>query len=130
MQEKSSPSNTPQRIGFVVDWIDEFYQTTVLKGAAQVAESNGAELIVLPGGVIGAEHDHGASRNGLYRLIQADCYDGLVLMTGTLGNARGLDVSKDICPEFPKDRICHVAIDVLGSPSVLIDNKVGVRKAV
>ncbi len=130
MAQGSSLKHSPIRVGFVVDWIDEYYQTTVLAGAAHVAREKEIELVVLPGGVIGAEHDHGASRNGLYRLISVERYDALVVMTGTLGNAHGVDVSRDICQNFPADRICHVAIDVPGSASVLIDNKVGVRKAV
>ncbi len=122
--------NRRLRVGFVVDWIDEYYQTTVLKGVAQVAQERGVELIVLPGGVIGADHDHGAARNGLYKLISKSEFDGLVMMTGTLGNEKGVEISKDVCPDFPSERICHVAIEVPGSPSVLIDNKIGVHNAV
>lgn len=115
------------RIGFVVDWLNDSYQLEVLGGAARAATDESAQLIVLPGGVLGADHGHGARRNGLYRLISTEHYDGLVVMTGTLGNAGGTDVMQSVARTFPRDRVCHVALPVEGSPSVLIDNRGGMR---
>lgn len=125
MDERGRP-----RLGFVVDWLNDSYQLEVLSGAARAAEEAGAQLIVLPGGVLGADHGHGARRNGLYRfLTPLDC-DGLVVMTGTLGNAGGTDVMERVAPHFAKERICHVAVPVSGSPSVLVDNQSGMRRII
>lgn len=118
------------RIGFVVDWLNDSYQLEILSGAARAAKDEGAQLVVLPGGVLGASHGHGARRNGLYRFITPlDC-DGLVVMAGTLGNAGGTDVMERVAPHFSKDRICHIAVPVDGSPSVLIDNRGGMRRII
>lgn len=118
------------RIGFVVDWLNDSYQLEVLGGAARAANECGAQLIILPGGVLGAPHSHGARRNGLYQLISTEHFDGLVVMTGTLGNAGGIDVMQRVAPTFPQDRVCHVALPVEGSPSVLIDNRSGMRRMI
>jgi DNA-binding LacI/PurR family transcriptional regulator len=118
------------RIGFVVDWLRDSYQLEVLRGAARAARQRDAELIVLPGGVIGADHDHGQCRNQLYRLIQREYFDGLVVMTGTLGNARGTDIMAEIAPDFPLERVCHIAVEVPGSPAVLIENLSGMRRII
>lgn len=120
----------PPRIGFVVDWLEDTYQTAILGGAASVARERGASLVALPGGVLGAQHAHGECRNSLFRLISPQYYDALVVMTGTLGNAQGGDIRELICKEFPARKICSVAIDLPGSSSVLIDNAQGMRKAV
>ncbi len=52
-------SELPPRIAFVVDWLEDSYQTTVLAGAAEVARERGVTLVALLGGVIGATHAHG-----------------------------------------------------------------------
>ncbi len=120
----------PVRIGFVVDWLSDSYQNSLLAGAREVAEERGVSLVALPGGVVGADHSHGAVRNHLYRLIDESQYDGLLLLTGTLGNHHGGDVREEVSPAFPRDRICSVAIELQGSSAVLIDNASGVREAI
>lgn len=118
------------RIGFLVDWLEYSYQSSVLKGAAQIARERGVELVALPGGVIDAIDINGRPRNRLYDLITSENFDALVVMTGTLGNARGMDVMEELCPTFAKSRICHVGIRVADSSCVLIDNEIGMRRMV
>ncbi len=120
----------PPRVGFVVDWLEDTYQTAILAGASSVARERGASLVALPGGVLGADHAHGRCRNTLFKLIDPAHYDALVVMTGTLGNAQGGDIRDAICANFPAHKICSVAIDLPGSSSVLIDNAQGMRSAV
>lgn len=120
----------PLRIAFVVDWLSDSYQNSLLAGAREVAEERGVSLVVLPGGVVGAQHTHGARRNHLFQLIDAGHYDGLLLLSGTLGNAQVGDVRDAVCPGFPPQKICSVAIALSGSSSVVIDNASGVSQAV
>lgn len=120
----------PLRVGFVVDWLSDSYQNSLLGGAKEIAEQRGVSLVALPGGVVGARHSHGTLRNHLYQLIDPGHYDGLLLLTGTLGNAQVGDVRKAVCAGFPQHKICSVAIALEGSSSVLIDNASGVSEAV
>lgn len=120
----------PLRIGFVVDWLSDSYQNSLLDGVREIAEQRGVSLVALPGGVVGAQHSHGARRNHLFRLIDPSHYDGLLLLTGTLGNARVGDVRDVVCPHFAPEKVCSVAISLPGSSSVLIDNASGVSEAV
>src|SRR5690606_10352308 len=66
----------------------------------------------------------------LYRLLKPLTFDAVVSMTGTLTNATNLEVSRELFAEFEPSRVCHVAIEVPGSPSVLVDNEYGVRRSV
>lgn len=120
----------PPRIGFIVDWLQDSYQGSVLTGAAEAARERGASLVVLPGGILGGTHRNGAQRNQLYELLHPKRYDALVVMTGTLGNQLGEDVVSTLCSGFPKARVCSVAIALEDSPSVLIDNRRGMQAAV
>lgn len=118
------------RIGFVVDWLEDTYQGAVLSGAAQAAKLRGASLIVIPGGVLGGLGKNGAERNHLYELLTPRRYDGLIVMTGTLGNHLGEDLVSSLCADFAKARVCSVAIALRDSPSVLIDNRRGTQSAI
>lgn len=120
----------PLRVGFVVDWLSDAYQNALLGGAREVASERGVSLSAFPGGVVSADHAHGARRNHLYGLLDPAHYDGLVLLTGTLGNARVGDVRDLVCPGFLPEKVCSVAIDLPGSSAVLIDNASGVSEAV
>lgn len=121
---------TPTRIGFIVDWLEDPYQGAVLKGAVEAARERGANLVVIPGGILGGTKRNGSIRNQLYELLTPRHYDGLVVMTGTLGNQLGEDVVGSLCADFPKDQVCSVAIALRDSPSVLIDNRRGTQSAI
>lgn len=127
---KPADDEAPPRIAFVVDWLEDSYQTSVLAGAAEVARERGANLVALLGGVIGSPHAHGIRRNKLYELLSPASYDGVIVMTGTIANAHGVDVMSELCPDFPRHRICNIAIQVPGSPAVLIDNTRGMRRLI
>lgn len=122
--------NKPPRIGFVVDWLEDTYQSAVLAGAVEAARSAGASLIALPGGILGGSGKNGAGRNQIYELISPRKYDGLVVMTGTLGNHLGEDVVSALCADFPRERVCSVAIALRESSTVLIDNRRGMQSAI
>ncbi len=119
----------PARLGFVVDWLEDSYQGAVLAGAVDAVNEGGASLVVLPGGVLGGAGKNGAWRNELYDLLSPRRYDGLVVMTGTLGNHLGEDVVGSLCADFPKDRVCSVGIALRESSTVLIDNRRGMQAA-
>ncbi len=119
----------PPRIGFVVDWLEAPYQAAVLAGAVEAARSLGATLVTIPGGVLGGTEQNGTLRNQLYDLLSPRKYDGLVVMTGTLGNQLGEDVVSALCADFPKERVCSVGIALRESASVLIDNRRGMQSA-
>lgn len=112
-----------------MDWLEDSYQGSVLAGAVDAAQSRGVSLVVLPGGVLGGHGKNGAWRNQLYELLSPRRYDGLVVMTGTLGNQLGEDVVSSLCADFPKDRVCSVGIALRESSTVLIDNRRGMQSA-
>lgn len=122
--------STPPRIGFVVDWLEDNYQSAVLAGAAVAASAGGASLVVLPGGILGGTDSNSAKRNQIYELISPRKYDGLVVMTGTLGNHLGEDVVSALCADFPRERVCSIAIALRDSSTVLIDNRRGMQSAI
>lgn len=120
----------PPRIGFVVDWLEDTYQCAVLAGAVEAAQVGGASLVVLPGGILRGAGTGREKRNQIYELISPRIYDGLVVMTGTLGNHLGEDVVSTLCADFPREHVCSVAIALRESSTVLIDNRRGMQSAI
>lgn len=121
---------TPPTIAFVVDWLEDCYQASVLEGAFDAARARGANLLCFAGGVLGAPERGGLQRNQVFDRISAESVAAVIVMSGTLGNYAGPQALAEFCERFRPLPVCSVAADVPGFPSVLVDNDTGMRKAV
>jgi hypothetical protein len=128
----------------LVDWLEDDYQNVVLEGAVQAARQRGANLVCFAGGALGnpggapsaekvasaSARRFGARRNGIYDLVGPDCVDGLMILSGTLGNYAGRDELIRFCERYRPLPMCSIAVSLPGMPSVLVDNAAGMRAAV
>ncbi len=124
------PQGRAPRIAIIVDFLEYSYQMDVVEGARRAAKAEGATLVALAGGSLDASLPDASLRNRLFEFVSETRFDGLVIMTGTLGGVSGEQVLSKICPKMPQERVCFVAYPVVGSPSVLIDNRSGMRRLV
>lgn len=120
----------PARIGFLVDWLMDPYQSAVLRGARAAAAERGATLVTYPGGVLGAPHRNGSPRNHLFDLARHGKLDALVILSGTLGNYEGPSGLASFCGSFRELPVVSIAVEVPGHSVVQVDNRVGMRDAV
>src|SRR5581483_9658113 len=81
------------------------------------------------GGVIESPQSSGNHRNGIYDLVGAHNVDGLVLLSGTLGNRIGAARLARYCERFGALPMVSVAVQVDGMPTV-IDDTGGIRDAI
>ncbi len=119
-------------IGFLVDSIDESYQSTVFGGVVEVARSAGVNVLCFCGGALeGSE----AVRNVVFDWATADNVDGLVVMSGAVGNVIGHDATVRFCEHVARRGsrplpIVSIADEIEGVPSVVVDNDTGMRDAI
>ncbi len=123
------PSGRPV-IGLLVDWLEDNYQNTVVSGVADAARELGVDLICFTGGVLRSPYRFAAQRNAIYDLAGPENVDGLLIMSGTLGNAVGPDELARWCQRYRPLPMCSVAVPLPGIPSVLVDNATGMRELV
>lgn len=116
-------------IGLLVDWLEDEYQDKVLAGVDAEAQANGVGLICIAGGVLRSPFRFGARRNFIYDMVGPQCVDGLIIMSGTLGNYIGPNKLARYCERYRPLPMCSIGIALQGIPSVLVDNAKGMRDA-
>jgi DNA-binding LacI/PurR family transcriptional regulator/serine phosphatase RsbU (regulator of sigma subunit) len=118
-----------RRIGLLVDWLEDEYQDKILAGIDAEAQANGVGLLCIAGGVLRSPFRFGARRNFIYDLVSPECVDGLVVMSGTLGNYIGPNKLARYCERYRPLPMCSISVAMPGIPSVLVDNAKGMRDA-
>jgi DNA-binding LacI/PurR family transcriptional regulator/signal transduction histidine kinase len=117
----------PWTLALLVDWLEDEYQNEVVSGVADAAREIGVNLICFAGGVLRSPHRFAAQRNVVYDLAGAESVDGLMLMSGTLGNHIGPAELARYCERYRPLPMCSIAVPLPGIPSVLVDNATGMR---
>ena len=120
-------SGSRRTLGLLVDWLEDRYQNTVMSGVADAARESDVNLICFTGGQLRSPHRFGAQRNAIYELAGPDNVDGLLMMSGTLGNYIGPEQLASYCERFRPLPMCSIAVAMEGMPSVLVDNASGMR---
>ncbi|HEX7454019.1 MAG TPA: substrate-binding domain-containing protein, partial [Polyangiaceae bacterium] len=127
LRAQSAPVKT---IGFLVDWIDGAYQNQILDGVRDAARDGRVQLLCFAGGVLNSELRGGARRNATFDLVNAANVDGLILMSGTLGNQIGPSELLAYSERFGKLPRVSVAAPLPGMASVVVDNRTGLESAI
>jgi diguanylate cyclase (GGDEF)-like protein len=154
-----SQSSGPITLGFLVDWLEDDYQNVVLGGALEAARERNVKLTCFAGGALGARAAHSAAtsgaargygphefrggiaprherlgglaaqRNAIYDLAGPENVDGMMILSGTLGNRVGQNELARFCERYRPLPMCSIAVELPGMPSVLVDNAAGMRAA-
>ena len=117
-------------LGFLVDWLEEDYQQTVLGGIVDTAVQRDCNLLCFAGGGLKSPHRFGLERNFIYDLAGPDTVDAILVMAGTLGHSVGADGMRQFCERYRPVPMCSIAVEVPDIPSVLVDNGRGMHDAV
>jgi len=126
--EINEPGSACPTVGLLVDILDGPYESEVWSGAVDGAHAHNANLLCFAGGELGQENNSGIWRNALYALVGAENVDGLVIMSGAIGNLVGPEVMAEFCRRYHPLPIVSLAMQLEGTPSLLVDNDAGMRE--
>jgi diguanylate cyclase (GGDEF)-like protein len=118
------------RIGFLVDSIEEAYQSSVLAGVLDGARAADLDVLSFCGGVLDGHEPDAPQRNAVYQRVDPRAVDGVVVMSGSLGNVVGPRAIRAFCEGFRPMPVVSVAASLDGIPSVVVDDDLGTREAV
>src|SRR3954466_15693158 len=91
LERKAGNSRARRRVALLMDAIEDDYQAAILWGAANAAQQAGVGLWCLAGGVIGPNaKDPRSVRNFLFDLLRPADFDGILVLSGSLGNQLGI----------------------------------------
>ena len=108
--------------------MNDRYQNTILAGIAQAAREVGVSLFCFAGGVIGAPRRLGLERNRVFEMANPNTLDGLIVLSGTIGNHIGAAALGEYCRRYHPVPIVSVAVPLPGSPCIGVDNASGLRE--
>jgi DNA-binding LacI/PurR family transcriptional regulator len=117
-------------IGLFNDILNGGYPLEVLRGAADAAEARDADLICLPGGVLGDPDGFQAQHNVLYDLVNTESVDSLLVASGLLGNYVGYPELVAFCDRYRSLPMISIGLMMDGIPSISVDNYTGMHEAV
>jgi DNA-binding LacI/PurR family transcriptional regulator/signal transduction histidine kinase len=125
-QKKNRPT-----IGLLIGRLGDIgYAANVWPGVAAVAEERDANLVCFVGGALNALHDFYLQRNVVYDLAGKENVDGLVAISGSIGQFVGPERVLRYFDRFHPLPIISIAMALEGIPAVLVDNATGVREAI
>ncbi|MGA9350554.1 MAG: substrate-binding domain-containing protein [Anaerolineae bacterium] len=122
--------NSRPTIGLFVGQMEERYQSLVWPGIADVAQERGANLICFVGRALRSPYGFEVQRNVIYDLASKENVDGLVFMSGTLGNFVDLEELRNFCERYRPLPMVSIALALGAIPSVLVDNEKGMCDAI
>lgn len=121
---------TRPTIGLLIGQIEERYQALVWPGVADVAQERDVNLICFAGRALRSPYGFDLQRNAIYDLVGPENVDGLVLLSGTLGNYIGVEELTRFCARYRPLPMTSIALRLEDTPSILVDNENGMRAAV
>lgn len=129
-QDQASRSgNQRPTLGLLLAQIDERYQASVWPGIADVAQERDVNLLFFVGESLRSPYGFEAQANAIYDLVGPGRVDGLILMSGSLGNFLSLEEFQAFLQRFRPLPIVSIGLPVEGFPSVVADNRQGMREA-
>ena len=126
----SSPRVRRHRIALVLAGLHTGASQVVWPAAARRAAARGVDLFIFPGGRIGLEEGHEASRNSMYKLAASARMDGYLVWASSLsGSDSGISLDEFLDP-FRSGKVVSLSSGVSRVPIVTIDYYRGMRDAV
>ncbi len=119
-----------RRIGLQTSRMDFGYGVRVWRGAIAAAERLDADLIIFPGRNLDTPHGFDYQYNRVFQLMNEENLDALVLMTTLVCNFIDGAALRDFCARHSRIPAVSVGLSVPGIPSIVIDNRAGVRSEI
>jgi diguanylate cyclase (GGDEF)-like protein len=119
-----------KRIGFQTSRLEYGYGVKLWQGAMAGAERADADLFIFPGRNLDAPYGFDYQYNRIFSLMSSENLDAIVLVATLVSNYIDRDALLEFCARFKDIPVVSIGIEVPGVPSVLIDNRSGVRDLV
>ena len=130
MFERSPGKGRPRRrVALLMDAIEDDYQVGIVRGAASAAQHEGLELWCLAGGVVGDQlEDPRCVRNFLFDLLRPRDFDGLLVLSGSLGNHLGVSAFDGWLKRYSAVPMVSVGVELASCQNVIADGAAGMRE--
>jgi diguanylate cyclase (GGDEF)-like protein len=115
--------NKRKTIGVLIDNIDGFYNNDLWRGIRAAAKKKDMNTLVFSGKSLNAIKMEEAEQNVIYKLVNTNKLDGIIVVAGTLSNFIGLNEFGKFVENYKTIPIVSISAAVNGIPSIVFDNK-------
>lgn len=124
--------NKSQRltIGVLFDYFTEKYQNGIWNGIVKAANNLDVNLLFYVGGDIDSPYIHHAPRNLVYKLVNLDNLDGIIVMSATIGNYIRKNRLEIFINSFSSIPTISIGVAFKGIPSIIVDNYAGMHEVI
>lgn len=129
LERNAGKGRARRRVALLMDAIEDDYQSAVVRGAASAAQQAGVSLWCLAGGVIAeAGKDGRGARNFLFELLEARDFDGILVLSGSLGNQLGIAAFSEWLKRYRGVPMVSVGVEIPTCQSVIADGAPGMEE--
>jgi sigma-B regulation protein RsbU (phosphoserine phosphatase) len=121
---------TDRLIAFLTESLDDEHEVRVLGGVLAAAREIDTGVLCVAGGGLGDPNPARAARNVAFELIGPETASGIVALSSCIASATTPEDYRAWLGRFGGVPVCSLGITVPGIPSVIVDNRHGVRSAV
>ncbi|MBN2534489.1 MAG: EAL domain-containing protein [Spirochaetales bacterium] len=116
------------RIGLFLGSFFDKYEITVFNGVLAGCKEEKVQLISFVGGSLDDPHGFSSQRNTVYNLVNPHKIDGIISVSGALGNYIGTERLTQFYNKFSPIPIVSIGVRIEGCTSILVDNAIGMRE--
>jgi DNA-binding LacI/PurR family transcriptional regulator len=130
MLERSA-ANVPKRrrVALLMDAIEDDYEAAIVRSAAATAQAEGLDVWCLAGGVVGdSPEDPRCARNFLFDLLRPSDFDGLLVLSGSLGNHVGVKAFEQWLGRYRGVPMVSVGVELGICQNVVADGAPGMSE--
>ncbi len=132
-QEKNTQSSRLKArptIGLLIANITRPWEIPQWRGIRDAAQEQDLNLICFPGGELCSILGFDVQANVLYKIVNAERLDGLIIWTAGFDNYISQEKLKEFCAQYHPLPIVSIEDPIPGIPSLVIDNYQSMREAI
>lgn len=127
----TGPTPRRRRIAFLTNDLSNTYQAHFLTAIDEAARQHDIDLVALVGRQLSHPHEPIRVQNVLYSSwIDPQTIDGVVVLSGAIGTFAGVEGVSALCRALRPIPSVSVGVELPEIPSIVIENRVGMRVAV
>lgn len=115
--------------GVLIDRFEHRYQFVLARRLSELARERNFNLIFYSGFPLESPLVEESQFNLVYDLVNVNYLDGLIVSSGSLSHYVSPEKMIAFCRRFGKIPMVSLAMEIPGVPSILMDNRDGMRKA-
>lgn len=118
-------------VALLLDTLFDNYEARVLDAIRDVFRAEGVQLVAFVSGSLNSPYHVVRQRNVLYNYISPDTFDGIVSISGCIGNyVRPEDLGRFLTGRYGGLPLVSVGTEIEGIPSVYVNNATGMAELV